>query len=125
LALAQHLVGEKMPALASLGEALRLTAASHNRLSLLMIPSALVVILANAKKWEQVVEAYAGLMTDPIVANSRYFSAFVSNRIELAREQISEEAWLAAEGRGQEGDLFDMFGRLAQEIESWGAESAC
>ncbi len=118
LALAQHRLGEEKPALASLGEALRLAAASHNRLSLLLIPSAIVGILANAKKWEQAVEAYAGLMTDPLVANSRFFAALVGNRIELAREQLSEEAWLAAETGEQVGDLFEKLGRLAQEIES-------
>jgi tetratricopeptide (TPR) repeat protein len=123
LALAQHLLGEEKPALASLVEALRLTAASHNRLSLLLLPSAIIVLLVDAKKWEQAVEAYAELLTDPIVANSHIFEAFVGNKIGLSRERLSENACSAAKTRRQEGDLFDMLGRLAQEIESWSVVS--
>jgi hypothetical protein len=44
----------------------------------------------------------------------------VGNRIDLAREHLPEDVRLAAEARGREGDVFDVLGRLAQEIDSWG-----
>ena len=63
-------------------------------------------------------EAYAGLLTDPMVVNSRFFAALIGNRIDQAREHLSEDAWQEANIRGQKGDLFEMLGRLAQEIDS-------
>jgi hypothetical protein len=57
---------------------------------------------------------------DPIMANSRWFADMIGNRSDLAREHLPEDVRLAAEARGREGDVFDVLGRLAQEIDSWG-----
>ena len=57
-------------------------------------------------------------MTDPIPANSRWFADMVGNRMELAREQLDEATYKAAEARGRDGDVFEALGRLAQKIES-------
>jgi tetratricopeptide (TPR) repeat protein len=119
LSLAQHASGEKKSAQATLCEALRLAAASHNRIVLLTIPASLVIFLADEKKWDLAAEAYTGSLTEPLVANSHCFSALVGNRIDLACRQLSGEAWHSAEASGTEGDLFETFSRLAQYIESW------
>jgi hypothetical protein len=83
-----------------------------------MLPAAVAVLLVDAGMREQALEAYSALITDPIVANSRWFADMVGNRIEIAREQLPEEIRLAAEARGREGDLFVFLGSLAQEIDS-------
>jgi hypothetical protein len=38
--------------------------------------------------------------------------------MDLAREQLDEAAYKAAEAHGREGDVFDLLGRLEQEIKS-------
>lgn len=79
----------------------------------------MVVLLADASRREQAVEEYTTVMTDPIVANSRWFADMVGDRMDRAIEQLPEEALPAAEVRGREGDVFDVLGRLAEEINSW------
>ncbi len=59
-------------------------------------------------------------MTDPIVANSHWFADMIGDRIERTRGQLPEDARQAAEGRGREAQLFEVLGRLAKEINSWG-----
>jgi DNA-binding SARP family transcriptional activator/predicted ATPase/tetratricopeptide (TPR) repeat protein len=116
LALSQHRLGQYSQAWAALWEALRIAVETHSRFTLFTLPAALVVLLADARRWEQAVEAYAVVMTDPIVANSRWFADMVGNRMDLAREHLPAEVLQAAESRGREGDLFDALGRLAVEI---------
>jgi DNA-binding SARP family transcriptional activator/predicted ATPase len=119
LALAQYLMGEQKQAQATLVEALRLAVTSHSRSGFWIMPAAPVILLADRGNWELVIESYSALVTEPIIANSRSFSYLVGNRIDLARQQLSEESFRKAEERGQAGDVFDVLGRLAQEIESW------
>jgi hypothetical protein len=57
-------------------------------------------------------------MKDPMVSSSRWTMDMIGDRMELAREQLPEEVFQAAAQRGREGDLFDMLGRLVQEIDS-------
>ena len=75
---------------------------------------------SNIGRWEQAVEAYSALMTDPIVSSSRWTVDMIGNRMDLAREQLSEDVFQAAEQRGLEGDLFTVLGRLAHEIDTFG-----
>ncbi len=63
-------------------------------------------------------------MTDPIVVNSRWFADMIGNRMDLAREHLSKDAYKAAEARGREGDVFEVLGRLEKEIEFMGYELA-
>jgi hypothetical protein len=42
----------------------------------------------------------------------------IGNRMDLASEQLPEDIRQAAEQRGREGDLFEVLGRLAQEIDT-------
>jgi tetratricopeptide (TPR) repeat protein len=115
-ALAQHLLGQKDHAWDSLNEALKIAIETHSRFTLFTLPAALVVLLADAGKWEQAVEAYSAIMTDPMVASSHWFADLVGNRMELASEHLPEDVRLAAEKRGREGNVFDGLGRLAKEI---------
>ncbi|MFZ2097085.1 MAG: BTAD domain-containing putative transcriptional regulator [Anaerolineales bacterium] len=119
LALAQHLLGQEQQAWASLQEMLHIATETHSRFTLFTLPTGLVVLLVDAGRWEQAVEAYLALMKDPIVSNSRWTADMIGDRMELARENLSKEAYLAAEARGREGDIFDVLGRLLKEIESW------
>jgi predicted ATPase len=118
-ALAQQRLGQENPARESLQEALYIEVGTHSRFTLFTLPAALVVLLADAGRWEKAVEAYAAVMTDPIVANSRWFTDMIGNRMELAREHLPEKVYQAAEARGREGDVFNVLGRLLKEIESW------
>ena len=59
-------------------------------------------------------------MTDPIVINSHWFADMVGDRMGRARELLSEDIRRSAEARGWDGDLFDVPGRLAHEIDSYG-----
>jgi predicted ATPase/tetratricopeptide (TPR) repeat protein len=117
LGLAQHLYGQHQLAWETLCEALRIAVASHSRFVLFSLPAALVVILADRGRWEQAVEAYSAVMTDPIVANSHWFANLVEPRLAKAREALPREAYQSAEQRGQQGDLFSALSRLAQQID--------
>ncbi len=121
LALVQHMQGLEEQAWASLNEALCIAVSIHGRITLLTLAAALIVMLADSSRWEHAVEAYYAVMTDPIVANSRWFVDMIGNRIELARDHLPKEVFLAAEKRGRTSDPFDVFGKLAQEIKSWDA----
>jgi tetratricopeptide (TPR) repeat protein len=116
LALAQHLLKQKEQARDSLQESLCIAVETHGRFTLFTLPAALVVMLADDGRWEQALKAYSAVMTDPIVANSHWFADMIGDRIERAREQIPEDIRNAAEGRGREGNLFEVLGRLAKEI---------
>jgi tetratricopeptide (TPR) repeat protein len=120
LALAHHRLGQEQQAWATMKEALRFAVDTHSRFTLFILPAAVVVLLADAGRWEQVVEAYSAVMTDPIVANSLWFADMVGNRMELAREHLLEDIRLAAEARGRQGDIFDVLAMLEQEIGSRG-----
>ncbi len=120
LALSLQMNEDLGKAWASLMESLRITVETNSRFTLFLLPAALITLLADACWWEQAVEVYSALMTDPIPANSRWFADMVSNRMDLAREHLSEHAYKAAEARGRVGDVFEVLGRLAQEIETWG-----
>jgi tetratricopeptide (TPR) repeat protein len=120
LALAQHGLGQEERAWASLRESLHIAVETNSRFTLFMLAAALVVLLADGGRWEQAVEAYSAVMTDPIVANSRWFADMVGNRMELAREHLLEDIRLAAEARGRQGDIFDVLAKLEQEIGSRG-----
>ena len=52
----------------SLKESLRIAVETHSRFTLFILPAALVVLLADAGRWEQAVEAYSAVMTDPMVS---------------------------------------------------------
>jgi DNA-binding SARP family transcriptional activator/predicted ATPase len=119
LALVYHRIGQEKFALETLQKVLQIAGSTYNRYILLTLPSALVVFLIEIEKWKWAVKAYFAVLTDPIVANSRYFSIMVGDRINLARHQLTDEARRSAEVCGKEGDLFEIFGRLAKEIESW------
>ncbi len=119
LALAQHRLGQEQQAWASLLEALRIAVETHSRFTLITLPAPVVVMLADAGRWDQAVEAYTAVITDPLVANSRWFADMVGNRMDITREHLDEAACKAAEVRGREGVVFDVLGRLAQEIEVW------
>ncbi len=120
LALARHLSGQEANALDALKEALHIYNETHCRWFLFSFPAALVVILADIGIWELAVEAYAALATDPIVANSHSIASLIGNRMQLARENLGEEAYQAAEARGHQGDVFEVLGRLAEDIKVWG-----
>jgi len=120
LALAQHMFGQEQQAWTTLQEVMHIAVETHGRFTIFTLPAALVVILADTGKWEQAVEAYSAVIKDPIVANSRWFADMVGNRMDLAKQRLPEEVWLAAEARGREGDLFDVLARLGQEISAWG-----
>ena len=116
LALAQHLLGQKQQAWASLGEALSIAVETHSRFTLFNLGAALVVMLTDSGRWELAVEAYSALMTDPIISSSHWTADMIGDRMEQGREQLAEDIFQAAEQHGREGDLFEMLGRLAQEI---------
>ena len=116
LTLAQHMLGQEQQAWESLEEALCIAIKTRSRFTLFNLGAALVVILADAGKWELTMEAYSALMTDPIISTSRWTADMIGCRMDLAREQLPEDVRLAAEQRGTEGDLFGVLGRLAQDI---------
>jgi tetratricopeptide (TPR) repeat protein len=118
LAVAQHKLGQEQQAWVSLLEALRFAIETHSRFTLVTIPAPVVVMLADAGRWEQAVEAYTAVIADPLVSNSRWYADMFGNRMELAGEQLDEAVYKAAEARGREGDVFDVLGRLVQEIKS-------
>jgi tetratricopeptide (TPR) repeat protein len=120
LALSFQMNGDVEKAWASLKESLHIAVESNSRFTFFLLPAALITLLADTGRWEQAVETYSALMTDPIPANSRWFADRIGNRMELAREHLSEEAYNAAEARGREGDVFEVLGRLEKEIETWG-----
>ena len=120
LALLQHTLKQEEQAWESLQEALHITVEIHGRVTLFTLAAALVVMLVDASSWEQAVEAYAALMTDPIVANSRWFADMVGERMEIVRKHLSESVCQAADARARRGDLFAVLGRLEQEIKAWG-----
>jgi predicted ATPase/DNA-binding SARP family transcriptional activator len=122
LALAQHRLGQEEQAWASLRESLHIAVETNSRFTLYMLAAALVVLLADAARWEQALEAYSAVMTDPIVANSRWFSDMVGDWMDLAKVHLPEDIRWTAEARGREGDVFDVLGRLVQEIDSWGMD---
>jgi hypothetical protein len=66
----------------------------------------------------QATEVYNQVLPGSDVANSHYFADLLGNRMVLAREQLPEEVFQAAEQRGLEGDLFDVLGRLVKEIDA-------
>jgi DNA-binding SARP family transcriptional activator/predicted ATPase len=119
LALAQHIDGQEVQAWDSFREALHVVVENYSRFTLSALPAALVVLLADTGRWEQAVEAYSAVMTDPIVSNSCWFADMVGNRMDLAREKLPEDVFQDAEARGLKGDLFEVLGRLAQEIYAW------
>ena len=119
LALAQQKTGQDIQAWDSLRKALHIAVDTRSRFTLFTLPAALVVLLSDAGKWEQAVEAYTAVIMDPSVANSHWFVDMVGNRMERAREQLTEEAYQVAEQYGREGELFAVLGRLEQEIGSW------
>jgi DNA-binding SARP family transcriptional activator/predicted ATPase len=116
LALALQRNGDVEKAWAALLESLRITIETKSRFTFFSLPAALISLLADAGRWEQAVEAYFAWMTDPIPANSHWFADMVGNRMDLAREYLSEEAYDAAEASGREGDIFEVLGRLEQGI---------
>ena len=120
LALAQHLIGQLEKALDSLEEALHIAVETHSRFTLFNLGAAIVVILADAGKWELTVEAFSALMKDPMVSSSRWTMDMIGDRMELAREQLPEEIFQAADQRGLEGDLFGVLARIYQTIAEWG-----
>jgi tetratricopeptide (TPR) repeat protein len=118
LTLAQHLLGNDQQAWSSLREALYIAADTHSRFTMFTLPVALLVLLVDAGRWEQAVEAYTAVMTDPIVATSVWFADMVGDRLEHAKDLLPEDSYLAAEERGREGDVFDVLARLLKEINS-------
>ncbi len=121
LALVEHLLGHVQVAKVFMKEAIQIAVKSHSRFTLFILPASLIVILADNGYWEQAVEAHASLMNDPVVSNSRWIADMIGNRMDLARENLPEDVFQAAEARGRESDLFEVFGRLANEM---GAELA-
>ena len=73
---------------------------------------------SNIGRWEQAVEANAAVMTDPIISSSRWTADMIGNWMDLASKQLPEDIRQTAEQRGREGDLFEVLGRLAQEIDT-------
>jgi predicted ATPase/DNA-binding SARP family transcriptional activator len=116
LALAQHLLGQEQQAWESLEEALSIVIETQSRFTIFNLGAAMVVILADAGKWELTVEAYSALMRDPIILNSHWTADMIGNRMDLARAQLPEGVCLSAEQRGLEGSFFTALGRLAREI---------
>ena len=116
LALAQHLLGREDQAWESLEEALSIAFETRSRFAIFNLGAALAVILADAGKWEQTVEAYSVLMTDPIISSSRWTADMIGNWMDLASKQLPEDIRQTAEQRGREGVLFEVLGRLVQEI---------
>jgi hypothetical protein len=116
LSIAQHQLREDRQAWASLREAVDIFVKVRSRFTLFTLATAVVILLADTGKLEQAVEAYSAVMTDPIVANSRWFVDMVGNRMDLAKENLPEDVYQAAEKRGRESDPFEVFGKLAQEM---------
>lgn len=123
LALAQHLLGQEEQAWASLEEALRIAFETHSRFTLFNLGAALAVLLADSGNWELAVEAYSAMMTDPIIACSQWTADMIGNRMDLARAHLTADIFQEAEQGGLECDLFELVGRLAQEISSISAAS--
>jgi len=120
LALTHNLLKQVATAKDALQESLGIAVETHGRFTLFTLPAALVVLLVDAGRWEQALEAYSAVMTDPLVANSHWIADIIDDRIERARAQLPEDVRQAAEGRGREGHLFEVLARLAKEIISWG-----
>jgi DNA-binding SARP family transcriptional activator/predicted ATPase len=116
LALAQHAAEQCERAWVSLREALRLAVETRSRFTMMTLPATLVVLLADAGRWELAVEAYSAVILDPIPASSHWFADLVGSRMDLASEYLPADVRLAAEKRGREGNVFDTLGRLAKEI---------
>jgi tetratricopeptide (TPR) repeat protein len=118
LALAQHILGQAESAWNTMQEALSIAIKTHNRATLITLAAALVVLLVDSGRWEQAVEAYYAGMTDPIVANSRWFADMVGNRMSLARERLPENVRQAAEQRGREMDIFAIVADVLTEMQT-------
>jgi tetratricopeptide (TPR) repeat protein len=123
LALVQHLLGQEEQAWASLEEALRIAFETHSRFAIFNLGAALAVLLADSGNWELAVEAYSAMMTDPIISCSQWTVDMIGNRMDLAREHLSEDVFQEAEQRGRESDLFEKLGMLAHEINTGFATS--
>jgi tetratricopeptide (TPR) repeat protein len=123
-ALVEHILGHVQPARALFKEAIQIAVKSHSRFTLFVLPAPVIVILADNGYWEQAVEAYTVLMTDPLVANSRWFTEIIGNRMELARQYLPEATYQAAEARGRVDDPFYALSRLLEDTSIWDVQPA-
>lgn len=120
LSLAQHRLGQDERAWSSLLEALYIAVKSHDRRSLCVLSPASIIMFADIGRYELVMETYSIAMTDPMVENSDMIADMVGECIELAKKNLCHEVYMEAESHGRRGNIFDVFGKLAQEIASWG-----
>jgi tetratricopeptide (TPR) repeat protein len=116
LALAELALEHKEAAQGALQEALRIAVETHSHYTSMTCWAASVTLLAEAGRWEKVLEVYTAGQGLPLLSNSRWQTAMVAPWVDAAIAHLPPEVAEAARKRSQERDQFATAAELLDEL---------